>query len=288
MTWWVEYKKLICFVVVLISSSIAAKLIFGNISVDLGAVSMFDMLSISIAFFAIGISFAFYFQASNTSNQFYDNTYKFTNEVSEILGRIEGAFGEKLSHLDDSYSRMDKKLDRNFNPRAAEEKLEENEDEKESSLEEQKKLIDDLVARSEMTEADRDSFYEKWKETQERLMHATEEISALQGKLNRYRSDVHEGVFSVADIDAFSLNELTIILQNVLRKRIHREPAVVQDLAHGGRSFMNMWYNNEFPPSGRFRRTMRQLGFETANGLTEKGIEFIKEHAKRLRKEGFG
>jgi len=64
------------------------------------------------------MSFAFYFQASQTSNTFYDNTYKFTKDTSEVLGRMEGMFGEKLSHLNDNYTRMDKRLEQ-FSPAKA-------------------------------------------------------------------------------------------------------------------------------------------------------------------------
>ena len=281
MVWWVEYKKLIGFVVVLISSSVAFKLVFGDVSFDLGAVSMFDMLSISIAFFAIGISFAFYFQASNTSNQFYDNTYKFTNEVSEILGRIEGAFGEKLSHLDDSYSRMDKKLDRNFNPRVAEEKLEANEDEKESSLEEQKNLIDDLVARAQMSEADRDSFYGKWKETQERLMHASEEISLLNRRLEKYRAGSQQQY--LFDDAVLSSSEMYEKVRRAIFNRLRGEPQNVMDILNGGQGAAQHWYQSQYPKKSLFRRHMHSLGLEEDGSLNAAGLAEVMNVARSLK-----
>ena len=276
MTWWVEYKKLICFVVVLISSSIATKLIFGNISVDLGAVSMFDMLSISIAFFAIGISFAFYFQASNTSNQFYDNTYKFTNEVSEILGRIEGAFGEKLSHLDDSYSRMDKKLDRNFNPTVAKEQLEENEDKKESSIEEQNQLINDLLNRAHANEKERDEFFDKWKETQERLMRASEEISVLNRKIEKYRDGSEQiSLFDGATETGYhrSSESAVRLLLRVMKNR----PEVMRSLSSGDLEGVQSWYEDFIENKPILQHDMRLHRFEVAGRLTSKFFNRISK-----------
>ena len=46
-------------------------------------------------------------KATDTSNNFYDNSYKFTKEISEILGRIEAGFGEKLKHIDVEKSRYE-------------------------------------------------------------------------------------------------------------------------------------------------------------------------------------
>lgn len=276
MTWWVEYKKLICFVVVLISSSIATKLIFGNISVDLGAVSMFDMLSISIAFFAIGISFAFYFQASNTSNQFYDNTYKFTNEVSEILGRIEGAFGEKLSHLDDSYSRMDKKLDRNFNPTVAKEQLEENEDKKESSIEEQNQLINDLLNRAHANEKERDEFFDKWKETQERLMRASEEISLLNRKIEKYRNGSEQVNLFEDTIESGYTRSAEGAVRLVLRA-MKGSPGIMISLSSGDFAEVQKWYEEFIENRPTLQHAMRLHRYEIAGKLTSKFFDRIRK-----------
>ncbi|OQB81233.1 MAG: hypothetical protein BWX88_04318 [Planctomycetes bacterium ADurb.Bin126] len=59
-----------------------------------------------LALFAIGMSVAFYFKTTDSSNQFYDNIYNFTQKTSEILGRIEERFGERLKHLDEGYGRI--------------------------------------------------------------------------------------------------------------------------------------------------------------------------------------
>lgn len=58
-----------------------------------------DLLSIILALFAVWISVNFYHKKNETSNRFYNNTYTFTKDISETLGRIEERFGEKLESL---------------------------------------------------------------------------------------------------------------------------------------------------------------------------------------------
>jgi hypothetical protein len=82
------------------------KLIGIDLKIDLTSFDFKDFLFLIVALFSLLLSIAFYFKATETSNTFYDNTYKFTQTVSEILGRIEAGFGEKLQHLDVGYSRL--------------------------------------------------------------------------------------------------------------------------------------------------------------------------------------
>lgn len=88
------------------------KLAFAQITFNLAAFSFTDFLNLMLALFSVALSVAFYFKATDASNKFYDNTYKFTKDVSEILGRIEAGFGERLRHLDEGYSGVRDKLDK--------------------------------------------------------------------------------------------------------------------------------------------------------------------------------
>jgi hypothetical protein len=62
-------------------------------------------LSILVSMFALGLSVIFYFKASETSNRFYDNTYKFTHDISEKIGRMDERFGERLTHINDDLNK---------------------------------------------------------------------------------------------------------------------------------------------------------------------------------------
>lgn len=61
-----------------------------------------------LAFFSIFISIFFYFKADETSNRFYDSSYKFMKDISVTLGKIEERFGEKLNSLNEKISHLDK------------------------------------------------------------------------------------------------------------------------------------------------------------------------------------
>lgn len=64
------------------------------------------LLSILLALFSVGLSAMFYFKATDTSNKFYDNSYKYTKDIAELLVKIESGFGERLKNLDEGYSSM--------------------------------------------------------------------------------------------------------------------------------------------------------------------------------------
>jgi hypothetical protein len=84
----------------------AWRLAWVSFNIDLSNFEFSDLLAMILALFAVGMSVAFYFKTTDSSNQFYDNIYNFTQKTSEILGRIEERFGERLKHLDEGYGRM--------------------------------------------------------------------------------------------------------------------------------------------------------------------------------------
>lgn len=82
------------------------KMLQGRWVIDPAGFPLTDLVALVLAIFAISLSALFYFKATETSNRFYDNSHKFTRDVSEILGRIEAGFGERLRHLDEGYSSL--------------------------------------------------------------------------------------------------------------------------------------------------------------------------------------
>ena len=98
---------------IILFALIAYKLAVSELSFDFSNFSFSDLLSMTLAIFAIALSVAFYFKATDTSNKFYDNTFKFTKDISSILGRIEAGFGERLKHLDEGYTGLRDKFDGN-------------------------------------------------------------------------------------------------------------------------------------------------------------------------------
>lgn len=120
------------------------------------------LLSLLLALFSVGLSALFYFKATDTSNAFYDNTYKFTKDIAELLVKIESGFGERLRHLDEGYSSM-----RNYFQGAAtrppadveqtKEKLETEQQEIEKVRAERDRIIQQLIERSHLQQAEKGS-----------------------------------------------------------------------------------------------------------------------------------
>lgn len=77
-----------------------------DLAINIGEFAFSDLLSLVLAIFAIGISVLFYIKASESSSQFYNNTYQFTKSISEDIGRMDERFGEKLSNIDKNYDRF--------------------------------------------------------------------------------------------------------------------------------------------------------------------------------------
>jgi len=115
--------------------------------IDFSKIGFSDFLSLSLTIFSISLSAAFYFKATDTSNRFYDNTYKFMKDISENLGRIEERFGEQLKHLDEGYTGISDALLKGYQG-------EHEEIEKERQHVEQK--INELVDKAPATDKEKD------------------------------------------------------------------------------------------------------------------------------------
>ncbi len=159
--------------IVLLIVIVAWKLINSDIQVDLAKFSFSELLAMILALFSIWLSVAFYFKAGETSNQFYDNSYKFTKEMSEVLGRIEAGFGEKLRHLDEGYSGIREKFDRLPHYGASNDAaIKEEEAEVKKREEEKQELLENLAARAQLAEGEKEEIFARLAEKNEELEQA--------------------------------------------------------------------------------------------------------------------
>jgi hypothetical protein len=157
------------------------KLLNAEIKFDLTSFSFNDFLSLVLALFSVALSVAFYFKANDASNQFYDNTYKFTKDMSEILGRIEAGFGERLRHLDEGYSGMRDRLDKLPHYDVAsivDVKKEEEEIQKKEA--EQKAVIEDLAEKAKLAEHEKRALFSNLAHKSSELDQAKEELRQMQ------------------------------------------------------------------------------------------------------------
>lgn len=167
------------------------KLIDSNISINLESFSFTDLLSVMLAFFAIALSAAFYFKATDTSNLFYDNSYKFTKEMSEILGRIEAGFGERLKHIDEGYNGLRDKFDNMpFDVKAAKEEEKKEEEHIKNQENERQGIILELMEKARVAGNEKDELLNKLKDYTSELDSSRAELRKLQRKINVVESDV--------------------------------------------------------------------------------------------------
>jgi len=146
------------------------------------------LLSLLLALFAVALSALFYFKATDTSNAFYDNTYKFTRDIAQLLVKIESGFGERLRHLDEGYSSMRNYL-QNVPAKQADDvertkkKLETEEQEVEKVVAERNKIIEQLVERSHLQQEEKGKIVSQLKAKEEELSQFQHEIAKLNRRL---------------------------------------------------------------------------------------------------------
>lgn len=163
---------------------VAWKAISADFSFTFGEIEASDLLSLLLALFAIGLSVAFFVKANEVSNMFYDNMYKFTKDNSELLGRMESGFSEQLRHLDQGYTGLRDKFDKL--PLDLGKTREKVEDEKAEVLKlktEKSELLNELAARANLQEEEKQELFARLNESESRLNKAQREMRRLQHKL---------------------------------------------------------------------------------------------------------
>jgi uncharacterized protein YhaN len=190
---------------IILFAVVAWRIAWSNFSLDLSKFDFSDLLAMILALFAIAMSVAFYFKSTDSSNQFYDNIYNFTQKTSEILGRIEERFGERLKHLDEGYGRIQSQFDGiSRSPGEIEKKVKETEgkEEKEKEkLEETNKamqqLMEELAQRARLEEKEKEEFYEKLQQLESEKDMAQKRIREIEEDRNQMRHQLlmmEEGV----------------------------------------------------------------------------------------------
>jgi len=162
------------------------KIAISNLSFSASSLDTTDVLSIVLAIFSVALSVMFYFKGSEESSKFYNNSYQFTKEISELLGRIEAGFGEKLRHIDDGYSSIGKRLDDVLALRAkAAERLKEEEEEVESASVDRDKIISTLLEKANVSEEEKQRIRAELEEKEKELAYARMQVM-------QYRTQIQE------------------------------------------------------------------------------------------------
>lgn len=166
------------------------KFLNAELKIDLATFSFNDFLALVLALFSVALSVAFYFKATEASNQFYDNTYKFTKEMSEILGRIEAGFGERLRHLDEGYSGMRERLDKlPYQQSATLADVKKEEEEIKRKEAEQKALIENLAQKAKLAQHEKQALFSTLAQKSDELEQARAELRQMQESRRRTSED---------------------------------------------------------------------------------------------------
>lgn len=183
---------------------------------DVLTVDLPTLLSLLLALFSIALSALFYFKATDSSNAFYDNTYKFTKDIAELLVKIESGFGERLKNLDEGYSSMRNYL-QNIPHKAMEnventkEKLESEKKEVEKVLAERNKIVQKLIAESQLNQDEKEKILSQLKEKEDALKQAQREVEKLNRRIvieriqKKKSGSDFESIF-LEGIEAFTLS----------------------------------------------------------------------------------
>lgn len=245
------------------------KLIDSKILISIESFSFTDILSVMLAFFAIALSAAFYFKATDTSNLFYDNTYKFTKEMSEILGRIEAGFGERLKHIDEGYNGLKDKFDSiPFDVKAAKEEEKKEEEHIKQQESERQKIILDLMEKARVAGNEKDELLSQLQNYTSELDSSRSELHKLQRKINKVEHDT-------SDIADGFIRELSSILEDVLPEKYSRAPTRVLS-----KRFSSMLDEGRFE-TGHIQYMTRKGLLDEEGVLTSKGAVVMRE-AMRL------
>lgn len=259
---WLTLKNVRDIVVLVFFGVLSFKLFSMDLSLDIKEFGFTDLLSMLVAFFAIGLSVAFYFKATDTSNRFYDNSYAFTKDVSEILGRMEAGFGERLRHLDEGYSGIRDKFDRlPFDSAKALEDIEKENQEIKKKEEEQRKTLESLAQKAHLAENEKIELFEHMEKLSRELEESKTEARRLERRLRINERELRDESFEV--------------LHYLVKRLKHaRNPEVPMNSPRASYRYLFRNIRDELP-SGAIREL-------ELNGLVDKEGELTREAIERM------
>ncbi|MGF1773845.1 hypothetical protein L4C42_16220 [Vibrio wakamikoensis] len=244
----------------------SVKLFSMELKVDIKEFTFTDLLSMVLAFFAIALSVAFYFKATDTSNRFYDNSYAFTKEVSEILGRIEAGFGERLRHLDEGYSGIRDKFDKlPYDSTQVKAEIEKEKEEVRKKEAEQQTVLEDLAKRAHLAEAEKDELFSRMKQITKELDDAKRESRRLTRSMRLHAVE--------SDSRYEALDYLQKLMDDI-------RPANLDPLSRrGSYGYLFQDIANDIPRS--MYRDLERYGYVENGSLSREAIRLMKSKQNR-------
>jgi hypothetical protein len=232
------------------------------------------LLSLLLALFSVALSALFYFKATETSNAFYDNTYKFTRDIAQLLVKIESGFGERLRNLDEGYSSMRTYLQgmpgkQGDAVEKTKQKLETEQQEIEKVIAERNEIVQHLVERSHLEQEEKEKVLAQLRSKEQELVEAQREVTKLNKRLFMERMNKkRERTSPEAE------ERLTGFTQSHVVRKIGQERIIGASPTSIRRRFDEMI--NDLPRG--YIEDLESLGYFD-NGLTPAGLRFLREAA---------
>ncbi|NKF20871.1 hypothetical protein [Solimonas marina] len=262
-----DYVKAFC--AIAITAVFAVKIYLTPISLT---VDFPTLLSLLLALFSVALAAMFYFKATETSNTFYDNTYKFTRDIAQLLVKIESGFGERLRHLDEGYSSMRSYIQNlpgksNEDVEKTKRKIETEQQEVEKVVAERNEIIRHLVERSQLHEEEKETVLHQLKAKEEEVLEAQKEVEKLNKHLLlerlKRRRDARERMVLDDGLANFTL-------RHVVRK------IGSEQIRNGSDSFLRRNFGrlvNDLP--GGYIEDLEKHGY-FESGLTPSGVRYLR------------
>lgn len=243
------------------------RVIDSDFSINLGTLSATDIVALLLALFAVGLSAAFYFKSSDSSNNFYDNMHKFTKDTSVILGQLT----EKLNSVDKGQLEVKTRFDRLYNNGGFSESEvlnKEKEKEKEKLVaqnrEDLKSTLESLLDKHKINDKERVAF-------KQQLEQKESQLSESLAQLSEFKSEQRANILRRVK------QHSTFRFRQQLKKEIFSFEIIIEQLLRS------------YPSSSKFKDDLVQLGFiddtdaSTVEDLTDSGLMFFTDIYERTQ-----
>lgn len=251
------------------------------------------LLSLLLALFSIGLSALFYFKATETSNAFYDNTFRYTKDIATLLTKIDSGFGERLDNLKDSYTSIHNSMKNNIGIHGndieeAEKKFEEEKlkltnklkeetSEKDKVIEERNAIINTLTENSNLKTEEKDNIIKELKSRDREL----NEIQTQIDLLNRVILEIREPYvpLGLSDLDLESKDNLDRHTQKEVLPNMNIKWSIsnTQNEIDIRKEFLKVSMTDGF--SNKYLRDLERYGYIIDYKLTKAGVEYLIKQA---------
>lgn len=261
----------ISFAIVLFSAALCYRLATSQFNLDTPT-----LLSILLAFFSIALSVGFYFKADESSTRFYDNSYRFTKDIAELLVKIESSFGEKLNHIRSSHDSIDQYIRQQSGSQHTLEKLAEAttalgeaKEKFQEGLSEQEKIFENLLTRANLKEAEKAEIAKEFHLKREEIKSSLDSTDEIKDKIQIIKNN-RNALSLVRNYTVGSL--MKKLSPDFIIESTHSELASAFERI---KSRLNRY----------FLEDLEELGFYNNESLTNEGYSFFQKVAMdRIRK----